>query len=1052
MRREGKLFALGFAIATGFFGTASSLRATESRDLANLTIRIEPPTISLGPVYIGVVSVNSPWSSPAAEKVLAPGERRWRFELPPGQYRVAAGAPGTEVLYGPEITLSPRSSEVKAMALQPLQTVRGKLLDSQGRPAVGARVGWERQFLADFPLRLSPLAEEHLKSCWEARTDEAGRFSIGLVPDLGHFLRAELASTGSTSWRNLRASPDLIELEEELLTPGAELRLRWLGKPPRGLVELVPQFGSREERAVSLAVHRREAESEQITWPVVEPGRYALRFRPAEGAAEPVELITMNVVASPELRLLEAAAPALPELPIAAAETRLRVLGWAGDPGGSILAERWRGGEVSSYQSAARPVAGGHLVELPADCKTGDRWLLRHRGQLAASQPLGAGDCDRPQALQSFSEAAIAGRFLPPREGAAPKSVLWTAEECRGQGPDFRWEIPSPINPQGQFESFVPVSCARLTARFAAFAFESWAPVRLAEAKLTDLGVRPLRWSGSVLVRLVDAATGRALDDLSVSAHSLGRSGLESRPDASAVTAGGGWARLAGLVPGAVFLRVTTPPGPVTHWFPESLEVHPSREALLDPWEIPGAARLEVLLDPNATLALEGVSATLLLAGQGRRGAPGSIRETELAGDRVIFPALPPGRWQLTPLVRLESGQLFPLEPVEVTLAPGEDRQLPLLVGETLHRGQVTWQGLPVAGDLTLDLRDSEPPRRVHTRVHADGRFSVPLARAGTYQVIFSDDAGAVFRAVVPEVEFPEPPREARVELPTGVIRGFAVAEPDRPLPRVRISGEWLGSDSAREGQPQRFTRTDPTGAFFLSALSAGPWLIEARSEEGGVASETIELLEGELRDSVRLVLKPPKRASGTVRGADGTPSAGARGVVRTVNSSGVYVTSHRWQADAEGRFDYSLEGFEAATELVFEVSTSEGVNAIRALHAPSVDLVLPSSRSGTVTIQMPARSRFANGGSLWLVDSNRNVISVVTAATSLTTGSGPAFFFEGLPVGRWKLVECKTAAEEAALLSSPAFQIAAEGLELEALQGVSANLIFPEPERSVMP
>ncbi|HSL85237.1 MAG TPA: carboxypeptidase-like regulatory domain-containing protein, partial [Thermoanaerobaculia bacterium] len=249
--------------------------------------------------YVAVVPEDAPWSRPAREAVLE-DEPSVSWELPPGRYRIAAGAPGFVLDQGTAVELDPREEVRRQISLTPLVSVSGQILNEQGEPIPGATVAHARRLLLGYARTLSPLGEGHFADGFEATTDEAGKFLIHLHPEAGNFLVAQGAGRAPRYFPNLRLPGAAATLREVTLLPGASLAVRWCeegrGRDRWERLQLVPADGvypAGLDLGGVLAFWARPAAGGVQRWSSLPAGRYEVWLKaPPSGphAVAPVRL------------------------------------------------------------------------------------------------------------------------------------------------------------------------------------------------------------------------------------------------------------------------------------------------------------------------------------------------------------------------------------------------------------------------------------------------------------------------------------------------------------------------------------------------------------------------------------------------------------------------------------------------------------------------------------------------------------------------------------------------------------------------------------------
>ena len=135
--------------------------------------------------------------------VAGPDGRYVLLDVPPGEVQVIARAPGhlsatSEVLRLPELGIFAAPD----LVLRPGPTVRGRVVDAQGRPVQGVHVRWFLAEIADpgtFDFSFASLLHQAIGDFRFPTTDEEGRFVAGPFPgEAPHHLYCAKAGFGYT--------------------------------------------------------------------------------------------------------------------------------------------------------------------------------------------------------------------------------------------------------------------------------------------------------------------------------------------------------------------------------------------------------------------------------------------------------------------------------------------------------------------------------------------------------------------------------------------------------------------------------------------------------------------------------------------------------------------------------------------------------------------------------------------------------------------------------------------------------------------------------------
>ncbi len=204
-------------------------------------------------------------------------------------------------------------------------------------------------------------------------------------------------------------------------------------------------------------------------------------------------------------------------------------------------------------------------------------------------------------------------------------------------------------------------------------------------------------------------------------------------------------------------------------------------------------------------------------------------------------------------------------DPLELTLAP-----------DPAVRGRVLGAGAPLVGALVQLTPDASTPGEARElRTDAAGAFHLAALPAGRWRV--TAEAAGFARA---ELEL-EPallgPEELVIALePAAALRGVVRTAGGAPAAGAQVVLEGAG--------PRAAAVADARGAYELSGLSPGSFVLTARSPGAGPAFAAGELRPGE-QATVELLLAAAQRLAGEVVDGEGRPLAGA--VVRVIEGWG---------------------------------------------------------------------------------------------------------------------------------------------------------------------
>lgn len=943
--------------------------------------------------YVAVVPEDGPWSRPAREAVLE-GEPEVSWELPPGRYRIAAGAPGFALERQPVIELGPGAEASRRISLVPLVPVEGRIVDEEGRPIAGATVSHSRVLLYAYPGALSPLGEGHLGVDFEVATDEDGKFRIALHPEAGSFLAVRADGRAPRFLPNLRLPGATATLREVTLLPGASLAVRWRevgeGEERWERLQLVPADGvypAGLDLGGVLAFWARPVTGGVQRWSSLPAGRYEVWLKaPPSGphTVAPVRLrevvlrrgqagevaVEIPKARGPERSAVRRGRPLnvlLPPVPGSELET-LRVAGPVGTEGGREPA--W----------STEAVSGGVLLRIDRGCWEGARYLAATSSRVAGIGPLDPGACDEslraelhPRADLTLALQAPAGTALADLADGGGRIDI---RSCPGPAPPtLGLQIPLPALEKGRIRSPVPAGCLDLAVRVADLAPLSWTGLEAPPGEVVDLGTRRLRRGAALLVRVVSPEDRRPLEGVEVGAVAApGIEGLlaaaaQGRPvdlpggaaETAAVTDAYGWARLYGLPTGEELVPLLLAPDRRIPVPAEPVVLAPGEELVLEALELPPPAALTV--EVALSTALEDRSAEAYqvhLGPMDRDGTrPAVVRPVEADG-RARFEEVLPGSYRLMGIVRLASGRSFPAGSREVEVGPAMDATVDLELADSLYGGRVTYQGEPVAGSMSLmPVERSAEARGITVRLDEDGRYQALLQGPGLYQVRVTDlDAQRFFNATVPEVEFGNPDLPVDLELPGSSVHGQVRDEDGRPVAEARV--ELFGRRTAKSGEGvqnlHRFWRSDEAGRFAIEALGPGSWTAVASAGERKSRPQALDVPSDARVDGVRLVIEEGGEVSGQVLDGLGRPAAGVRLWISVQpDTAGEVLPPIAAVTDPEGRF--TVQRHYEGRSANLEVSVPDGLSAaFRAELADGLRLDLPPA-GGPLEVVLPCDS-----------------------------------------------------------------------------------------------
>lgn len=372
--------------------------------------------------------------------------------------------------------------------------------------------------------------------------------------------------------------------------------------------------------------------------------------------------------------------------------------------------------------------------------------------------------------------------------------------------------------------------------------------------------VRLSRGSG-IRGRVVDAASGRAIPDASVSAEVAGG---QARPPMLDLLNGGGGIptdadglfEIDGLAQGRYVVAAEHPDYSDASQFVDVKEGLAAVELKL----AAGGALGGVVMS-EARSPLPGAQVTLEPEGEGgfggRRGPMGDSRVlVSDAQGRFRFDHLTAGRYRLLAALRDRSSQ-----PLEAVLQPSESRddlQIQLQAGATV-RGFVS--GLAQASRGNVNVSATGPGSFfASARTAADGSFELPGVPAGaiTLRATAGDMIGGSLRSATANVEVPEGQLEVQAEIvfEAGHTLSGVVTRGHQPLADAFVSANQAGG-----GGRSASARSDASGAYRLEGLQQGRYNVSVFAAQGGSRTQQVDV-EGDATLDIQV---PVARLAGTV-------------------------------------------------------------------------------------------------------------------------------------------------------------------------------------------
>jgi hypothetical protein len=295
-------------------------------------------------------------------------------------------------------------------------------------------------------------------------------------------------------------------------------------------------------------------------------------------------------------------------------------------------------------------------------------------------------------------------------------------------------------------------------------------------------------------------------------------------------------------------------------------------------------------------------------------GAPWSVRlERNLPDSHLLIlaavssasasgvwkqPQLQEGRYRLS--VSDGSGSILGRRVIELTAASPPVMMNLDLVPVT---GDVALGDRPLPATVTLSWRDGSS---VKFRADERGRFQGMLPHEGQWHVRISPTGvnTSIDRPTIEVRRSDDGVAPIHLALPSGKIKGMLVDEQDRP-----VSGWALVS---RGGVIEGDSTSDESGSFEIDGIEPGPVQVAGHSADGAESGLLPYTAAGDDAVSLRVVLHPPSKATGSVR-SGGQPVAGA--IIRCFADT--FTEKRETYSGPDGEFELALPPHTSAVDLI---------------------------------------------------------------------------------------------------------------------------------------
>jgi hypothetical protein len=839
-----------------------------------LTVRtVDSANQPIPNAYIAVVRNDAPWRAPLAERVTGAVAT---FDIPPGRYRIVAGAPGFATYFGNVLQLD--SAREATVHLVRLGSVGGRVVTPAGAPVAAARVGMFWEFIPDYPRRLSALGEQHLHANTFTLTDADGMFE--LPAGIGHSDAVIVEADHKVPRLIDGVSAGSSALAKVELQEGGSLTLHVTQSGRAGWLRLAPAAGQALaalplERALTLWARPNNS---VITWRSLPAMKLDVLFEPDDGSGDVVALKTVAITRG-EDTVADAALPAPAALQ---AESQQQVIRFA--PTGKAIAadrlivKRWSSAGATPLRVRVEHVSGGEVVVVNAPCIAGDRFTFESPRLLGASTL--PGSCAEPPAVTLHDRATLRFKLSPPLPVRLPRTGVAAVSDCDTK--HLIADVPFLINDDGAATLLAPAGCIAVRATAGKFAPVEWPRLDLAAAAQRDLGLVKLGFAASLLVH-VSAPDGRPAEGVTVSAERVDdlvplRNVLDVAavaPIARGLTDAKGWLALNGIPEGRIVLVLRR----AGVEYPQLSDVvritGDSRRTLDVTLEDPG--RIVVFIErPRDIPDINVASLELLPLPDNRWPHALAFRARPNSDGPAEFKSVPPGRWRVTARGVIGQSTLTSLGSADVTVTPGASIAQTITLQAVAVRGHVMRSGVPVAGILTLKPLASgiEP---LTTKIDSDGAFVLVAPTPGDYRPIVAEPGKQTTAARSPvHIAHDHDSADLEITLPAGRIEGRAVDEHGQAVRGAHVSGVTRVTTAGTYEVSEVHAVSREDGSFAIDGVRDGQWSLTASTDQLSSEPVVLSLADGEVRTGATLRLHAKNTLTGKLLGPDGAPVAGA--------------------------------------------------------------------------------------------------------------------------------------------------------------------------------
>lgn len=528
----------------------------------------------------------------------------------------------------------------------------------------------------------------------------------------------------------------------------------------------------------------------------------------------------------------------------------------------------------------------------------------------------------------------------------------------------------------------------------ASFSVEGFEEVRLdslvlgteVETKDREIRLKPLG-CGAVAVRVLWGDTNLPAAGVAVQARPVSSRASEEDPLPSAMTDAEGKTEVQKVIAGKSVL-VARPPGPgpdgkaYSMAASEELQVKPGAVAVEVTLRLPLAGSLSGVVQDADGKAATGVRVTAYppaeLPREWVRDWPTAMTGTD---GGFMFAGLAPGEWRIT--AQGEADHRGLIVRAEAPVESGKETKGVVLQAtrETSQRITLTGQVFELDGVTPAAAVPVSCPafggRYAQVMTDADGKFSLNGAANTPVTVeVWLPGVGSAVSELLQPVH-----GKANVLLtakPCATVTGRVVRSDGRPVTNavvVALPKPPFPYDQRQSllRQPLR-TWTDETGAFRLSGLPPGRWLVHAEIENLPRTQLAVTVTTGQLIENLELRVEPLlPEVTGRVLGPDGrTPVADAAVICYepTESSKGLSTTTdeqggYRLQWVMPGEYQLQIRSADKNLAHVFR-------RKVKLSSPASPDIVLPKASTivgrviGAMRIATPYRSQIRTYRERW--------------------------------------------------------------------------------------